>query len=472
MITEAIDSARRQTWPREILIINDGSDDGTADLLQTLDGVDGIRVIHKENGGKPSALNMGIEAAKGEALIVLDDDDMLAPGSLHLLGTALVNRPDLGVVNGDTLCFDGKSGRPKVYMPASRLPDKTGRQAVLQQVPAMPGASLIRMTTQRAAGLYDLSLIRGQDMDMYLRLSRHGGVDTVPFPTFFYRAHDGLRGSASGQWRRSQTEAHKDKFMACVSPIFEKRYQAERPSMSRAMGHSWALGLHLRRLPELAQAELKRWPGPYSKRECWMRTQIGLKSEETRPDRAMVVVDDGDPGALEETLERHAAGHTLWVDLEVPRDPLGNIRLYWPGEYSARERLAGWVQGEGPIHIRLSSAPDWAPPAISTAAWFPDLPAVDAVLAVAAAKSWPAPNRCRHGARAPIHPHVLSLWRVRGFLNENRPDQALSTLLPVLKAMPAWPGVWQMAAEAYQSRGDSDKAKRWMDRVEGLAAAG
>ena len=64
MIEEAIASARVQTWPREILIVNDGSDDGTAELLDDLDGTDGIRVIHKPNGGKPSALNVGIEAAR------------------------------------------------------------------------------------------------------------------------------------------------------------------------------------------------------------------------------------------------------------------------------------------------------------------------------------------------------------------------------------------------------------------------
>ena len=40
-------------------------------------------MIHKPNGGKPSALNVGIEAARGEALIVLDDDDRVDPGALQ-----------------------------------------------------------------------------------------------------------------------------------------------------------------------------------------------------------------------------------------------------------------------------------------------------------------------------------------------------------------------------------------------------
>jgi lipopolysaccharide biosynthesis regulator YciM len=107
-----------------------------------------------------------------------------------------------------------------------------------------------------------------------------------------------------------------------------------------------------------------------------------------------------------------------------------------------------------------------------SSAWFPDLDAVDAVLAIAAIKGWPMPVRDRHGARSPIHPHVLSLCSVRTLLDTDQADRALTALLPVLKAMPSWPGVWLLAGEAYQRRGEPDKAKAWFARVEGLAAAG
>jgi len=472
LIEEAINSAQAQTWPREILIVNDGSDDGTAELLDELDGRDGIRVIHKSNGGKPSALNVGIEAAQGDSLIVLDDDDRLCPGALHVLGRMLADNPTASVVSGDTVCFQDASGRPHEYMPATRLPPRTAAQSVVQQVPAMPGASLIRMSAQREAGLYDLALIRGQDMDMYLRLSWVGDLLTVPLPTFFYRAHDGLRGSAAGQWRPSNTADHMDRFMACVSPIFESRYQSISPITERELGHCWALGLHLRRLPEAAKAEMMRWPAPHTEREVWMREQVGVPSELHSPAETLLVIDDGDEGALEHTLERHLDSQALWVNLEVPRDPLGHIRLYWSGEYAARENIRQWCKGPGKIHLRLTSAPEWAPAAISSVRWFPHIPAVDAVIALAAALDWPPPERTRTGLRQPLHPFAVAATETRQLLRAGLPDKALARLIPLLKAAPAWPGGWTMTGEAFALRKEHEKAKEWFDRVERLQAAG
>jgi hypothetical protein len=203
-----------------------------------------------------------------------------------------------------------------------------------------------------------------------------------------------------------------------------------------------------------------------------MRDQVGVKSTVGSAESTLIVVDDGDPGALEATLEKHAKSHELWINLEVPRDPLGHIRLYWQGEYAARQRLHSWCTAKGPIHLRLSSAPDWSPPPIPSLSWLPDFPAVDAVLAVSAPFDWGIPSRTRHGLRSPLHPFVVELWKCREFLNRGEPDAALAKLLPVLKAMPTWPGVWKLAAEAFQARGDMEKAQQSFKRIERLQSVG
>ena len=59
----------------EILIVDDGSQDGTRDLLKKMDGLDDIRVIfHEENQGKGAAVRTGIKASKGDVILIQDAD--------------------------------------------------------------------------------------------------------------------------------------------------------------------------------------------------------------------------------------------------------------------------------------------------------------------------------------------------------------------------------------------------------------
>ncbi|MBM4428512.1 MAG: glycosyltransferase family 2 protein [Chloroflexi bacterium] len=59
----------------EIVIVDDGSKDGTRDVLKELDGKDGLRVIlHEKNQGKGAAVRTGMAAAKGEVLLIQDAD--------------------------------------------------------------------------------------------------------------------------------------------------------------------------------------------------------------------------------------------------------------------------------------------------------------------------------------------------------------------------------------------------------------
>ena len=59
----------------EIIVVDDGSKDGTRDVLKSLDGKDGIRtILHERNQGKGAAVRTGMNAATGEILLIQDAD--------------------------------------------------------------------------------------------------------------------------------------------------------------------------------------------------------------------------------------------------------------------------------------------------------------------------------------------------------------------------------------------------------------
>ena len=122
-LERCVASLLAQTYQKiEILLVDDGSTDGTGDLCDQLAGKDNrIRVFHKENGGSSSARNYGIRQAKGEYLGFVDSDDFVEPDMYErLLEVLLQHQGMMAQVGRNEIDVEGNL-LPDICVPPEKL---------------------------------------------------------------------------------------------------------------------------------------------------------------------------------------------------------------------------------------------------------------------------------------------------------------------------------------------------------------
>ncbi len=188
-LREAIDSVLAQTFTAyELLVIDDGSTDGTWELIQSYGSR--LRGIHKSNGGVASALNVGIQHARGQWIAWLSHDDTFLPDKLRVQLECLANSPDARVCYTDYWVVDEHSEREGILrMPA--YPSDRFVRHLFQCMFVCGSTVLAHRDCFAAEGLFNDTLRYSQDADMWLRLARRFSFVHLPEPLIQWRFHAG-----------------------------------------------------------------------------------------------------------------------------------------------------------------------------------------------------------------------------------------------------------------------------------------
>jgi glycosyltransferase involved in cell wall biosynthesis len=192
-ISEAIQSVADQTYAnRELVIVDDGSSDGTVDCIDAFRGKLDIHYVrHAVPQGIPRSMNDGVRHATGDLIAFLDHDDAWLPNFLETQARYLEEHQDVAMVHSDFQTIDVNGRVLEESVSAARGRPRPSGQVFPQLFMdsfIVGNSVLIRRECFTRLGMFDESLKWG-DYLMWMRIARHYRVDYVNAVLTKYRQH-------------------------------------------------------------------------------------------------------------------------------------------------------------------------------------------------------------------------------------------------------------------------------------------
>jgi glycosyltransferase involved in cell wall biosynthesis len=182
-LKEAIDSVLKQTYRDfEFIIIDDGSTDGTASIIQSFDDARIVYLKKETNSGIADSLNLGIARAKGRFIARMDDDDVCMPTRFEAQLQVFEQHEDV------ILCATAIVGHKKTQHRFEESSHELFSMELLFKNPIVHPTVMIQ-TKALLKHLYNPAKVPSEDYDLWSRLIWEGRFYKIHTPLLLYRSH-------------------------------------------------------------------------------------------------------------------------------------------------------------------------------------------------------------------------------------------------------------------------------------------
>lgn len=226
-VKRLLDSIKIQTLTDfEALLIDDGSTDGSAIILDEYSAADNrFKVVHKQNGGVSAARQIGIELAKGEYVIHADSDDWVDQTMLEELYAKAEND------DADVVICDFFSNTDTEQTLCKQQPSKLKAELVLRELfQQLHGSCCNKLVRRACYNKYNVRFPKGinhcEDLLFWVQLLQHTDVKVSYLPKAFYHYYNNVS-SITRHYTRSTYEMRL-KYVSKLNEVLSSDYKNEK----------------------------------------------------------------------------------------------------------------------------------------------------------------------------------------------------------------------------------------------------